>query len=117
MIAFSAPGLQQMGVDLVGQDDGVVAVHQRDKVGKLLFGPDAAYRIVRRAQDEHLHALLEPLLQIFKVHHIFAGLVLFQMVVVQLAAGLFRRHVERAVDRRLDGDLVARLGQREHRHI
>ena len=104
----------QIAVNLVADDQGAVLHAQFAHPAQLVGGPDAAHRVVGVAQDEQGRAALERLLKGLEVHGVVA-VFLLQGNGQALAAPVFHRVEELAVNGGGEQNLVAGLGEFPHK--
>ena len=102
-------GIDEIGMDFVGEDQNVVAQANFAHAAKLLFRIDAAGRVVRVAQEHKMRVrVCAAALEIFKVHFVMA---VFenQCVIADDAAVIYDGVCKRIIDRALQDDLFAWL--------
>ena len=93
-------GIDEIGMDFVGEDQNVVAQANFAHAAKLLFRIDAAGRVVRVAQEHKMRVrVCAAALEIFKVHFVMA---VFenQCVIADDAAVIYDGVCKRIVDLR-----------------
>ena len=99
-----------VAMNLVADDEDVVAVAEVGQPDQRLTAPADARRVVGIAEDEHAALVIGHLLEVVEVHLIRA-VVLAQRVVNHLAAVALGYEAEGMIHRRLDDDLLVGAGE------
>ena len=100
----------EVGMYLVGDDDDVVTLADVGQAGQGFLTPVDAAGIAGIAEYQHLGLGVDELLQPLEVHAVLAILE-YHGVIHSDASEPFDIELEMVIDRRLDDDLVARIGE------